>query len=456
MRRTRTKTNAAPVSETWQIAFDGGDPYIFTRETTGFTTYSVMSDGVHGNAGSRPPRPDSGCAHVKMTTSRPDYIDPPLVTHAGAGLSLLEIDPPGSPVAFPPDAVPGPPSSIVNEKFDRFLDDSLKAFVKQFDERVSIANFLYELKDFKNVLKEAKMLFRGRYGQGGSILKNLWGVIHDRLEGGIGGNYLDLKLNWESFISDLPKVLDAYSVAMKRLKFLVEHQNFTTHRRVRFQIPPYQNGFDDVQVVDLSGLTTALGVYSVWLKPAQCQVTFNASAYIDNHLQLEDINAWWAIADVLGLNNSPKIVWNAVKLSWVADMFVDTTDFLDAFEVEAYAGKLVYRGGNASYKIVRFYDIVIKWPKDIGPLMGIEESVVGELRVVDYLRTPTGLPNNTSFLGLKSELSTQQKALLVSLGDANAGVTSKGFQFSSAYAANFRKNLRTFGKTRWKRVARSR
>jgi hypothetical protein len=454
MRRARTKTNLRPVTETWQVSFNGGDPYNVTRQTHGFTTYSVMADGIHGSTGPRPNRPDSACAHLKITTSAPSYIDPPLVW-TGAGANRFDITPPDGVVSFPPGVIPGIPDSVSGYKWRRFQEESFKQFTEQFNEEVSLANFIYELKDFKSAIEEAKKLFFGSKGHHGGFMRSLSSFLHERAKNGIGGNILDLELNWKSFVGDLPKIFSAYSVAMKRLEFLAGHQRFTTHRRIRYMIEPEEEGFTSTQVVDLSDLDGWLGTYSVWLIPTQCQVTYNASAYVDNHLQLEDINTWWAVADTLGLNNLPKIVWNAVKLSWVADMFVDTSAFLDAFEVEAYTGKLVVTGGNASYKVVRFYDIVIRHPMDDDIPFSTKEVVVGGLRIVDYMRTPVSLIK-PSLLSLKPELNTHQQYLLTALGDAQLGLTSKGYKFTSEYVSNFRRNSRTFGRSYWKRVSKSR
>jgi hypothetical protein len=454
MRRTRRKSNLRPVQEVWTVQFNGGTPYNVVRDTEWFSSHSVMNDGIHGNTRPKPNRPESECVHVKYTTSgNVEYTDPPLVW-TGAGANRFDITPPDGPVSFPSSSVPELPESIAGYKFQKFLEDAFQEFTEQFNEEVSLANFIVELKDFRSVLDEAKQLFFGRGGHNGGMLRSISEFLHGRAKNGIGGNFLDIELNWKSFISDLPKIWDSYSIAMKRLEFLAGHQRFTTHKRRRYMIEPETEGFNSVRVDNLAELDQWLGAYSIWLVPAQCQVTYNASAFVDNHLQLSDINTWWAVADVLGLNNLPKIVWNAVKLSWVADMFVDTSAFLDAFEVEAYSGKLVVTGGNASYKVVRFYDIVLRTPTDTDIPYETKEEIVGSLRAVSYLRTPVSLIR-PSLLSLKPDLNTHQKQLLASLGDAQLGLTSKGYKFTSEYVSNFRKNKATFGKSYWKRVSKS-
>lgn len=455
MRRSRTRTNLGPVTETWRIAVNGASPDTFKRNVEWFSHYSVMSDGIHGNDEPKPNRPDSDCAHVKITTTgKMKYTDPPLV-YTGAGLNRFDITPPTGNVCFSPSQVPDLPSSIHGDSWKRFVENAFEEFTEQFNDSVSLANFVIELTDFRSALLEAKKLFFGALGHGGGFFRSIGNFLHDRAKNGIGGNFLDIELNWKSLVQDIPKIWDAYSTTMKRLEFLVGHQRFHTHRRSRYMIEPSTQGFDPVEVGNLGAMGPLMGTYKIWLRPAQCQVTYNASAYIENRLQLQDISTWWALADSLGLNNSPKIVWNAVKLSWVADMFVDTSGFFEAFEVEAYNGKLVVSGGNASVKVVRFYDVVLEYPMDDDIPYTTKEEVVGSMRVVDYTRGPLNLIR-PSLLGLKKSLNNHQQALLSSLGDAKLGLTSGLYNFTSEYVSNFKKNNSTFGKSYWKRIPRSR
>lgn len=441
MRRQREVGNAEPYKGTWTLRNITGNSFKVTHTSIIETKYSLMADGIHGEG-----RPDSACSHFKYLTSAPAYAQPVNPIELGIGGNSVDINPPSGRIPLHSGMLPGIPESITTTKFNRFLLDAQREFTEQFNEEVSLANFVIELKDFRSAIDEAKKLFSFR--QGGGFFKSLQSFLHGRAKNGVGGNILDFELNWKSLIGDIPKIWNAYSVAMKRLEFLVGHQQFHTHKRTRF----LYDESSEVKVFSLVPDVVASfpAAYEVWLVPSQFQVIYNATAFIDNHLQLEDISTWWALADTLGLNNPVRIAWNAVKLSWVADMFVETEEFLDAFEKEAYNGVLVNRGGCASYKVIRFYDVVCRWSNSD---LGMDESVVGSIRVTDYDRVVSHTIR-PSLLSLQDGLNAHQTYLLTALGDAQLGITSGGYEKISRLAADFRRNKRNFGRRYWKRGKR--
>jgi hypothetical protein len=450
MDRVRTQDNTTTQTEIWQWQFRDFGIQTHTRDTSYLTKCSIMADSIHG-----PFRPDSAVIHTKVITSKPRYVD---VGH----LELLtngytaDLWPSSLPIPITRDLIPGPLQSPIGEKFSRFLQKATAECRQQFDEEASLANFIIELKDFGGAIDEIKKLFRG-FASGGNFFRSIGETLHDRAKNGIGGNFLDIELNWKSFFGDIPKILGAAERAMDRLRFLVEHQTFWTHRRSRYKIEPYNEGFDDVLLLDMANepwFPSYTLPYFVKLVPSSCQVTYNMSMFMDNRLILDDVNAWWAVADALGLNNSINIIWNAIKLSWVADMFVETDEFLAAFEVQAYAGILVPLGGNCSWKQERFYDVVLTHCE--GDIQNLVESVVGAVKVTDYSRSPLSVGTTPTLFSLKSELNTHQQHLLTALGDAQLGLSAGAYRFSSEYAQSFRKNAKGFGRHFYKRVSKSR
>lgn len=446
MRRHRIRTNEQAYSGSWTLRYGNEPQYQKIHNSKQMTKLSSLDDGIHGAN-----RPDSACSHFKFISSAPAYSVPANPLHTGIGGQTMDIIPPDGPIPIHSGHLPGIPDHILGQKFNRWTQTAFKEFTEQFNEEVSIANFIYELKDFSSAIKEAKGLFRGLFKGNGGFFRSLQSFLHGRASNGVGGNILDFELNWKSLVGDLPKIWNAYSIAMKRLEFLVGHQSFHTHKRARYMVDPSE--MEEIQIFDLyDDVWPFFGFYHVFLVPSQCQVVYNASAFIDNHLQLKDINTWWAIADTLGLNNSVRIIWNAVKLSWVADMFIETEEFLDAFEVEAYSGILVNRGGTASWKVVRHYDVVCRYSGPDGP--GDDtEVVVGGIMLTDYGRVVVQ-PIRPSLLSLESGLNSHQTYLLTSLGDAQLGITSGGYEKISRLAADFRRNKATFGRRFWKRGKR--
>lgn len=453
MDRIRVLDNGKPTREDWVCVTDFPgypEPVVATRTVDTWTKRSAMVDSIHGPKN----RPDSSVLHSKVLTSAPRYGGnfeydvligiPPNVTAYHYAFTVPE-----SRIYFPDGAVPTIPDTWVGNRWENFLGSSMAEAIQQFQNEASLANFLIELKDFKRSIRDARKLFHG-FGTGRTFFSRVGSFLHDRAQQGVGGNFLDVELNWKSFVKDIPDILNAYGKAMKRLEFLVGHQHFVTHHRKRFLIEPHTEGFDTVGVFSLSELMPSTsGGYSVRLEPVQCQVEFNSSLYMDNKLELEDINTWWAVADQLGLNNSPKIVWNAVKLSWVVDMFIDADAFLNAFEVQAYKGSLVPMGGTCSWKVTRFYDVVVRHA--ITPDPFYTESVVGSVRFTDYSRGPHSMGRPVLF-SLHAGLSPSQIALLTGLADSLSGASGAGYRVSQRFAQTFVKNKHTFGRNYWKRV----
>lgn len=445
MRRNRLQTDAVDFTEMWSIGYDE-DLYDWPRYTQEFNKLSFMEDGIHGKVN----RPESPCFHRKVLAVRKNY--PELFDPIPTGtVHTIRVYPPPGEVRFEESYFPGTPPNITGAKFLKFLQDSSKIFTEQFDDGASLANFIIELKDFSSAVDEAKKLFNFR--NGGGMLRSIKEFLHGRAENGLGGNFLDIELNWKSLIRDIPDILGAYSKAMKRLEFLAGHSQFKTHRRIQYTVEPETEGFDTIELFKIGDLNPPFGLYyHMVARPSWMQVVYNASAFIDNRLQLQDINTWWAVADVLGLNNSPRIVWNAVKLSWVADMFVETEEFLDAFEVEAYSGSLAIKGGNASWKSTRMYDIVIR----VGnAFFDYDEYVVGSVLVKEYDRVPLTL-TRPGLLGLSESLNSHQQSLLLALTDARVGLTAGSYRQSAEYAQTFKKNVKSFGRHYWKKVRHKR
>lgn len=444
MDRFRTFTDSKVASENWSVTVGPFGTHYGVRETTHVRKVSHMQDAIHGNL-----RPESPCAHRKTLVVAGSYpkMDPkPWIPPE---MYTTQVHAPESEICFDPDVIPPVPSDWTEGKFDRFLKDANKSFTSQFDESASLANFVLEFKDFKSTLKSIRQLASPHGPRG--FARKVGKFLHERADNGIGGNFLDLELNWKAFVSDLPKILGAYTRAMERLKFLVGHSTFHSHRRKRFTIEPGQEGFDEILVLNVGTLipTAPTGwTYALHLVPDHCQVEFNASAVIDNRLELEGINAWWGVADTLGLNNSVKIVWNAVKLSWVMDMVIDSSEFLDAFEVEAYKGTLAVLSGSASWKVKRWYNIRCRTSG--APPDSLTEENVGSVLVTDYLRAPMNLVDS-GFFALRPGLTVQQGALLSALVDAKVGASRGAYRSLRSLTQTFLANRGGFGRSYWKR-----
>jgi len=434
MERSRQSGNVRENRQHWEILVNGAYYGGGDKDERDYTKYSAMSDVISGSL-----RPNNPCLHQKVLVATLKYP-----SHTGTWLSgptsTVTINAPDCEIQVPLGVIPGIPD--VSKDFSAFLGDAADHFTQQFRSKVSLANFLYELKDFKDVVKKIR-----RLATGGGILKSIqsgWDGIKEQASQGVGGNFLEYQFNWRPLVEDTKKLLEFANQAMNRLEFLVGHSQYYDHFRRRFLIPPNERDFTLVSVWNISEFLPPYGwQYYVDLVPSQCQVEFNASALVENKLQLEAINSWWACADQLGLNNLPKIVWNATKLSWLVDFFVDSSEFFESFEVQAYKGTLGVLGGSASKKITRFYDVRVT-------RSGSEPStatVEGAVRVVNYDRAPM-VPIQGGLFSLHDSLTTDQRLILASLVDSQAGASSRAIQ---SFARTFNYNRRTFGRRSWKR-----
>jgi hypothetical protein len=279
---------------------------------------------------------------------------------------------------------------------------------------------------------------------GKSIFDRIRHFGHGRARGGVSGNFLDWTFNWRPLLEDVPKLFSAYADAMKRLQFLIDHAKYVDHRRIRFTVDPYTKGFDDISVLDVKSLfnpSYQLPDYTIVLKPDHCQVDMNASAYIDNKLDLFCVNKWWGLADQLGLNNSIKIGWNAIKLSWLVDFFLDSHEFINAFEVQAYSGSLGIQGGCGSIKMKRWYKAVANVSSPSGAL----QIPFGDVLVTTYRRDLLR-PLSSPTFSFNDSLTADQDQILIALAASQTGVERR---LVDVIANRFVRNRHTFGHRRW-------
>lgn len=403
---------------------------------------STHSSDIYDSVGPLP-RVDNPVLHRRRNVVIVDEL-PVLVLQQFGGDYLLY---PHKPFRLPHDVDPGGPD--VNRDYEQFLRYSSEWFFEQFRSKVSLANFLIELKDFRKVVGSLrKVLFSGIK----SLRANASREFRDRLGSGIGSNYLDYVFNWKPLIEDVPKLLSAYKDAMKRYLHLVSQSKWIDHRRIRFTVDPGEKGFDSVLVADLADESVLMGggiaTYKIWLRPAWSQVTMNASARIENKLHLDTGSQWEAVADQLGLNNGPKVLWNATKLSWLVDFFIDSHDFFKAFEVETFKGHLGVDGGTASVKIECAYDITCQYSDTS---FSTVEVALGSVLYRTYRRDNL-LLRRGSLLSITEALTPDQQLILAALAESQSNNLLLGGRTLREWKSTFSRNVKTFGRSKWKRV----
>jgi len=248
-------------------------------------------------------------------------------------------------------------------------------FANQVPEVISIANFLFELRDVKSLIPR----------------------IESSLAKTARSGLLNYSFGWKPLVSDLKSLGRVVDTVMKRIQFLRD----TSGRVVRL-------GFER----DLSGLlslpywidastpyTSQYTRYNV----EDYRATFRAGGNLFHRLQGldDDLTVFRAFSQALGLNNPTKILWNALPYSFVIDWFARIGGLLDRLAIQPYEG--VWRTTNVTSSLRDRY--IIGTYQNYFP-QHQSMTKVGEYRIDRYERS-LGLPVNAA-TSLNSLNPTQQ------------------------------------------------
>lgn len=334
------------------------------------TAYEFMSD-VTGN-----PYPGMNpCYHLKVEASSGSSPDDYSKSVPAMGESpdrfIMAIDFPGPILNLEPEMVP-PSSADLNE----FLWDSAIKCATQVPEDVSIANFLWEIRE--EILK---------------ILKNLWEYIAKWLTP--GGAYLGYHFCIKQIIQDLKKIKNVLKSAKKRLKHLKDTFGKPTTQRFRKKLEP--EVFPPVEPFDPFD-TAWIGCAFVCTHLVERRTTLHAT-WVTYH-EFPGLDSAMALMDVLGaklgLQNPIKIIWNAIPFSWLLDYFVSTGSFFDRLQLPSFKGEFTVLASCHGWKVEEKYQswfVVHDWSS--GSLQ-VNFRALGDLKVTHYVRRQ-GIPLGSIF-----------------------------------------------------------
>lgn len=194
-----------------------------------------------------------------------------------------------------------------------------------------IGTFVGELKDLPGMLKHGKSWLKPM--QKLSALKNFSSAAKSA-----GNEYLAVEFGWKPFVSDLASMADVVGRTIKALKQLRKDNGKTVRRR------------GNIDVVESTNTVIRSGNGEIW--PADYNSYFLLSPLGNTQQRVEvttsytrywfsgafkywipDINApeaqirLWT--KMLGLNPSPKLVWELTPWSWLADYFTSIGSIMD-------------------------------------------------------------------------------------------------------------------------------
>lgn len=261
----------------------------------------------------------------------------------------------------------------------------VEQFNTQIGEVISIANFVYELKDLKTLVPKI---------QGMQTLEN---------------GFLQYHFGWKPLISDLKSLSKIVKDTIDRLEHLRRTNNMWN--KVSY------TGF--LQPSDYPSVVPNAGPLSFpYISPIQTELVnyvgrFRVNARIKRTLTgLDgDIGMLKAFLAALGLNNPAKIVWNAIPYSFVVDWFVRVSDHFDGFQV--YGGGIETK--NVSWSLHETGSIRLYGNASVN---GSPAQVTAGTIAFDRYQRGPGLPFTVGSISFSSLTTTQQMlgAALISQG----------------------------------------
>jgi hypothetical protein len=276
--------------------------------------------------------------------------------------------------------VPDPADVHVQE----WAYDAYNAFNQQIPTKVSLANFLYELKDIKGMIPKIEHSFV-------------------RTE---SFNFLGFEFGVILFISDVKNIWALADSVQKRIEFL--KQTVGEPRKVSFvrDIPPQG---DTWQITLPFGGSFEGPSYIV--KRLSYQGKFHIGAQFIQNLDIPDTSLATAkaFAAAAGFNNPAAIVWEAIPYSFVVDWFFHVDSMVGTLNIQPFEGR--WEVSNVGYSIKDEFQYYVYL--DTGSNDGHRQIPVGTISVKRFVRKP-GFPMS-SLLLTDGSLSTTQQVLALAL-----------------------------------------
>jgi hypothetical protein len=273
-----------------------------------------------------------------------------------------------------------------------------KAWATQIPSKVSIANFIYELRDVKSLLPQL-MTFKYKFGAKASLefLKNL---------GTISNNFLAYEFGWKPLLSDIKKLCMLVGPVTKRLQFLRD-----TYKRLT-PVHGYKPDFIPFTPDVIPTYMPPPGqVVTVWVKN-HYRADFRGGAFMYHNLAGLDgaLGLLRAFTAALGLNQIGRIVWNAIPFSFLVEWFVKLDQFIDLATLPTFGGEMRITPAGSSVKETGRAQLWYRYQGELGNPWTFKGSVLVER----YTRT-SAMPIPATEL-FNPTLTGEQQLLLGALG----------------------------------------
>lgn len=255
-------------------------------------------------------------------------------------------------------------------------------------ENVSLVNSIYELKDFAHLHKSlatvngalkkcvafSHIIPQSLVGDfrpsavmqaGKKTLKQLLKASAD--------SYLQAEFNFLPLLSDIAAVKQAVSDSREQLRQLVKRANTPQKRHFRrFLVTEYPDKYESLACTGPSWLVEASGNFERIVRYSVRE--FNMYLSYDYKLGIGDAdNSLGALADRLGVNLNPRIIWNGLKWSFVIDWLFSVNRWLDNWSRRNIEPVMNITGSCASVHIARSI-ATIETTSVTVPVLVIEEE----------------------------------------------------------------------------------
>jgi len=344
-------------------------------------------------------RPFQPCNHIRVTVSpgrKPPYIEdgwfsePTIHVFDGTGWTWQ----PNHWTQFPENTVGAlddvaVPSNVAGRAVRQLFDSALNVI----PESVSIANFLWELREIKQLIPKLKSLVTAP-----------------------GQLFLWWKFGAQPLIDDIKKMLNLVANVEDRLDHLrkINNRTVTIRHHASWNEDLYGN---TIRVWD-DGTHGPIGPTSVVQLPVWVSGKLHLSCQVRTALNLNGADVFLrAMVNALGLNNPAKIIWNAIPYSWLVDWFVDLDAFLDGLAIPMFEGTIDVVGASHTVETKEMYGAYgYTGPSELGhmpyPWMySAEAECFGNTLIRGFRRRSGMPPGEVSFEGL----SLTQQAILAAL-----------------------------------------
>jgi hypothetical protein len=262
--------------------------------------------------------------------------------------------------------------------------DAYNAFNTQVPTKVSLPNFLYELKDMKGMIPSIDRL---------------------HLAKSASNNFLAFEFGVMPFISDIKGILALSDNVQKRLKHLLEQQgqssNLSFNRTQDFEGDPYE--FYQ-SLIPSDAFFKASN--RVLFKQMGAKASFHVGGKLYQDLTglSDSLSTLKALSAAGGFSSPARVIWNAIPYSFVVDWFFHVGKLLDSLTIQPFGGE--YRVSNVGYSLKQEATYLVTVDLETSPRT---LGVVGYVFAKSYVRK-LGYPVTSLFL-TNGALTPMQLAL---------------------------------------------